>query len=73
MDPVRRINCARETKGLKPDAGAQGTVRMSLTGTSFGVFSTSSRRALKTKKTGRKKPEMFDDGCLVKWVRQGAG
>jgi hypothetical protein len=49
MDPVRHINCARETKDLKPDAGTPGTVRMSLTGTSFGVFWTSSRQALKTK------------------------
>ena len=49
MDPVRRINCARETKDLKPDAGAPGTVRMSLTGTVPEIFSTSSRKVLMTK------------------------
>jgi hypothetical protein len=39
---------------------------MSLIGTDFSIFSTSSRRALKTKETSEKRPEMFDGGGLDK-------
>jgi hypothetical protein len=42
-DQERHINCARELKDLTPDTGASGTVRMSLTGTDFRIFSTSLR------------------------------
>jgi hypothetical protein len=43
MDPLWHINCARESKDLTFDTGAQGTVRMSLTYADFELFSTSSR------------------------------
>jgi hypothetical protein len=37
------IDCAQKPKDVTPDTGSSGTVRMSLTGTSFRIFSISSR------------------------------